>query len=197
MAAARIPPRPRRPVRSRPPPLVGSGRRSRPGLARTAPGRVFLSCSRCASTHNPATSIPCATSSGRWSPGSRAPAASAIPATTALCPPPRLARPDFSHLRHRPRTASRHKPCCSAIAWTLCPSASSKTVSARSRSRQSALFLMTSTRHSRSQSSGSIGATRAIALYLLLHSRFAHFDGQFPGLNFDPLVNCQRKSDQS
>ncbi len=29
-----------------------------------------------------------------------------------------------------------------------------------------------------------------------LHSRFAHFNGQFPGLHFNPLVDCRRESDQ-
>lgn len=76
----------------------------------------------------------------------------------------KLAKPDFSHLRRRTRTASRHSLCCSATDCTLYPAASNKIVSARSRSRQSAPFLMISIRHSRSLSSNSIGATRATAL---------------------------------
>jgi len=29
-----------------------------------------------------------------------------------------------------------------------------------------------------------------------IHSRFAHFNGRFPGLHFNPLVNCRGESDQ-
>jgi hypothetical protein len=29
-----------------------------------------------------------------------------------------------------------------------------------------------------------------------LDSRFAHFNGQFPGLHFNPLVNCRGEPDQ-
>lgn len=76
----------------------------------------------------------------------------------------KLAKPDFSHLRRRTRTASRHKPCCSATDWTLCPAASNKIVSARSRSRQSLPFFRIPIRHSCSLSLNSIGATRATAL---------------------------------
>lgn len=73
----------------------------------------------------------------------------------------KLVRPHFSHLRRRIRTASRHSPCASATDWTLCPTASSRIVSARSRSRQSAPFLIIALRPSRSLSPNSIGATRA------------------------------------
>ncbi len=32
---------------------------------------------------------------------------------------------------------------------------------------------------------------------ITVNSRFAHFNGQLPGLHFDHLVNCRWKSDQS
>ena len=42
---------------------------------------------------------------------------------------------------------------------------------------------------------GHPGCGKSTELYRL-NSRFAHFNDQFPGLHFDPLVNCSWKSDQ-
>jgi len=36
-----------------------------------------------------------------------------------------------------------------------------------------------------------------VAFFNYHYSRFAHFNCQFPGLHFDPLVNCRWKADQS